>query len=366
MPKTHVILDALQDPAMGRELSARWAKAGIVNTLDVAGQCATLETPDDDAAAEGVVARAAAIARAFGVELRDRAGATFVAANELPALRKSTTYEYRLRLASALVYGLPALAIHYAAPYLAGGSASNPRGMLYPWLFEMLLAGWVLIAAGWPILWQGVLSLVHLRITADLFTTVLVAASFIPSAIVVLTMPFVDEPLALPRAAGGTGVMFQATVLAVTLAVAQRWRAHGDSAALSGGGARLPRRLGVLLGATLIVAGLVGWFGDTASPTAIDHDGAIGGWRGALAVLLVLPPMIGLGGVNRWSPGASIVLPVIGFGLFLLLGGRGFRLESHGMEIEIAGSFQAMMTLVLAWGWRGERFAKAQSLGGRT
>lgn len=356
MGRTHVILDALQDPTTGRDLSARWAKAGIVNSLDVAGQCALLETSresegdeGDDASAEATVRRAAAIARAFGVELRDRAGATFVTANDLPALRKATAYEYRLRLASALVYGLPALALHYAAPFLAGGAAANPRGMLYPWLFELLLTGWVLIAAGWPMLWQGVLSLVHLRLTADLLTTALVAASFVPSAAVVLTMPFVEQPWALPRAAGGTGVMFHAAVIAVTLAAAQRWRAHSEAEWLSGGGARLPRRLGVLFGAAL-AAGAVAWW--------------LGMWSGGLAALLVVPPLVGLGGVNRWSPGASIVLPVVGFGCFLLMGGRALRIEAHGLEVEIAGGFQAMMTLVLAWGWRGERWARAQSLGG--
>ena len=51
---------------------------------------------------EADVDRAAAIARRFGIEVRDRVGTTFKADNDLAALHGHMAYEYKSRLATRL------------------------------------------------------------------------------------------------------------------------------------------------------------------------------------------------------------------------------------------------------------------------
>ena len=42
LDRCHIILDGLQDPQLGQQLSAKWNHAGYRNVVDVAGQCAWL------------------------------------------------------------------------------------------------------------------------------------------------------------------------------------------------------------------------------------------------------------------------------------------------------------------------------------
>ncbi len=323
MARTNVLVEGLQDPAHGRGLSGAWAGAGFVNTLDLSGQCAVIESYDE---------RASGIARAFGVELRDRTGQTFTADNDLTLLREEAARQWKGRLAQALVYGLPAVALHYVAPILA--EAGGSRKFLYPWFFEMLLAGWVCVVGAWPVLWQGALSLAHLRMTAELFFTAVLLGAFVPSAVGVATIVVRAEPWFSPN-----GPTFHAVVVLVWSAAWQRWRAARH-------GSRLAGR------ADLMVRGwrhvVFAWAAMTLAITFFR------GWHTGLAVGMLLPLMGSLAGVNRWTPGAGALLPVAGFLPVVL-----FFPSAHGREIEAAGVMLLVTTAMVGWGWErwgaGER-----------
>lgn len=364
MACTYVILDGLQDPGSGRALSTRWAQAGLANVVDVSGQCAWLWLGDEenksadnviDNASQGTdqgacltesdMARAAAIARTFGLEIRDRVGQAFIADNDLAALRGRVTYEYKSRLATALVFGLPALALHYLGPLLASGGGQNARAMLYPWLFELLLVAWAAVAAGWPILWQGVLSAVRFRMTGDLLTMLIVAAAFVPSAVGVLLMlagyePWFGAPVG--GGAGGTGgagggPAFHAAMVAILLAIWQRWLAHRSADRLSGKVNLMLTGYGWLVGGWIVFSVMVA---------------VVGGWRWGIAMGLLLPPMISLGAINLASGGWSMVLPVFAFAGFFLIGPGALGQSLAGIEIETAGGFGLIMSFVFALGWK--------------
>ncbi len=355
MKRTHVILDGLGDPLLGQGLSARWAAAGFNNAVDVAGQAAWLskettkggtpadatqrtETSADEAVAppgwlsEQEMDRAAAMARTFGLEIRDRVGESFNAENDLGRLYERMEYEYRSRLATALMFGLPAIVLHYAAPMLASGGGAHVQGMFFPWLFEALLIGWTCLAAGWPILFQGGLSLVTVRGSGDLLTSLLVLAAYVPSAVGVLGMVAGVEPFF-----GAAGPAFHVAGVAVILAVAQRWLIYRYIERLRGRANLMLLRFGRLVGAWLI-GGAVLWL--------------VGGWSMALAVLLLLAPMASMGGVNPWNPGWSSVLPTLAFALLMVMDPvvAGYSLE--GVRLEVAGGFALVQTVVLGIGWR--------------
>ncbi len=336
MKRTHVILDGLQDKDLAQGLSARWAAAGFDNAVDLAGQCAWLAPRDDgDGAAidETQINHAAAIARAYGLEICDRVGKSFEAENDLNALRGRMVYEYKSRLATAMMFGLPALVLHYIGPTLAGGRG-GPADMIYPWLFELLLVGWVCLAAGWPILWQAALAAAHLRATVDLLTASIITIAFTWSAIGVVSLLWAADPWFTPEP--GRGPMFYAADLAVILAVSQRWLAHRAAAQISGRAMlmipRHSRTVCVWLCVSIVVAIAVGW-------------------ESGLAVALIFPPMIGLGAINRMSPGATMLLPVCAFAILLLIGPRAMSLPVEGIRVEIGAGFALMMTIMFAMGW---------------
>ncbi len=341
--RTHVILDGLQDPRLGQQLSADWSRQGLINAIDVAGQTAWLSpaVQDSGALTEPMVHQARVIARRYGLEIRDRVGNQFHACNDLTLMRRRMASEYRSRFATALVFGLPALALHYTGAMLAGG-AEGPGGarwMVYPWLFEMLLVGWACLAAGWPVLWQAAVSLAHLRATGDLLTGACVVAAFGPSAVGLVSLVWVDRPwFGTPAEAGGPA--FHAAWIAITLAVLQRWLVYRWGEHLSGRTAMMLPHFGRLIAAWLIVAVLIG---------------AVGGWRWGLAFGGLLPPLVSLGGINPWACGWSAVLPVFAFSGMFLLGPTALEMPLDGVEIETAGGFGLMMTGFLAYGWRQMR-----------
>ena len=344
--KTYVILDGLQDHRTARDLSAQWAQAGFSNAVDMAGQCAWL-TPGDgnekkaDHAGgsldEASVARASGVARSYGLAIRDRVGGTFIADNDLHALRRQMAKEYRSRLAVGLMFGLPAVMLHYLGPVLAGGVV-GPRSLAFAWLIEALLVTWGCFAAGWPILWQGVMSLARLRFSGDALTTLIVLGAWGPSAVGVGSLAFADRPWLI----GGEGMMFYAAMFAVWLAVLGRWLAYEYGDPLGGRADLMISKWHKLVGGWILLSLIVMI--------------ATGGFRGVGAAML-LPAMAGLGAVNPWSPGWSAVLPVFGFvGVYVLgpgiigPGSMGLRVDEMG--IEIAAGFNLMMTIVFALGWR--------------
>lgn len=318
--------------------------------MDVAGQCAWLAPLEEPAAGsdgraaltESDLDRAAAIGRGFGLAVRDRAGQSFRADNDLGALRRQMVYEYKSRLATVLVYGLPALAVHYLGPVLAGGvdgadGSGGTRAMLYPWLFEMLLVGWVCVAGGWPILWQGAVSLAHLRATGDLLTLLIVVWAYVPSVVGVLSIPLTGRAWFGSPADGG-GPMFHAAVYALGLAVLGRWLAHRAADRLSGRADLMLSGYGRLVVLWVLVSVMVG---------------VVVGWGAGLAFAVLLPAVMSLGAVNTWSPGWSAVLPVCAFAVVFVLGPKALSMPLEGVRVETAAGFGLLMTGVFVAGWRG-------------
>ena len=345
--RIHFVLDGLQDPTLARALSRRWAESGFDNGLDLAGQSGwlALRRPTQSTCGaepaqltEADVHRAASIARSFAVSWCDRTGRTFRADADLDDLRQHVTRDYRRRAALAVMFGLPAVVLHYTAPHLAGSHAA--RDLAVPWLFEMLLVGWSCFAAGWPILWHGALGLIHRRPCGDLLTVFVILVSYVPSAVAVMGLAFGVEPW---FAADATGTpLFHATALALLIAVTQRWTLHRHAARLAG------RTAWTLHGFRHLVAA---WLGAAALL------GAALGWEWAASFAMLLPPALSLGAVNRWCPGWSTALPVFGFAAFLLLAPQALSLNVQNVHVEIAAGFGLIMTVTFVAGWKGMKAA---------
>lgn len=393
MARTYVILDGLTDPVLARRLSAAWALAGFDNAVDASGQRAWIAPKNkDESLTEDEAERAAQVARAVGIEMRDRAGSRFKAENDPLVLGRQIVYEYRSRFATAMVYGLPALAVHYLAPILATGGGREPRDMVYPWLFELLLGGWVILAAGWPLLWQGLVSLIHLRMTSDLFFSMLILAAFVPSALGVLSMPLVETPWLTTVKSGGVGTMFHVAILATMIAALQRWLSHSaawndlwgkqaevetdekklDDTPLISPQPQAPRAVdhanvfarGIGGQAHLMLHGANAmlWFWTVicigaAALVAMDptskNAGPGRGWMWALALAMLMPPVVGLAGLNKSAPRWSSVLPIFAFAVFLAFGGRMTGRSVEPVAIEVAAGFALMMSFTMSFGWRG-------------
>ncbi len=58
------------------------------------------------------------IARAYGIEIRDRAGTQFSAVNYQEQMWRRAKTEYKYRVANVLVYGLPVVGLHYVGDLL--------------------------------------------------------------------------------------------------------------------------------------------------------------------------------------------------------------------------------------------------------
>ena len=339
MPHTYVILDGLQDPDLAGALSANWAAAGFANEVDAAAQSGWLAPAGGDADAaltESEFERAAGLARACGVALYGRVGQRFLAANDPAALRASLARAYRARVASALVFGLPALGLHYAGSALAGGDGA-PRSMFLAWLLELLLVGWCCVAVGWPLLWQGLLGLAHRRATGDVLTSALVAITFLPSVAGMIAMLWGGRPWFSASAPGVP--LLHATTFVLLNAVLQRWLFQRRAAGLSGRAPLMLRRFG---------AHVIAWLALTFAALVF------GGWETGVAIGMLLPPLAGLGAVNRWSPGLSLMLPVWAFALLLLIGPQALGRNVEGVRVEIAAGFSLIFTAAMALGWKGE------------
>lgn len=338
MVRTHVIVDGLADPLLAQQLSAAWARAGFDNAVDISAQAAWLAPGGEhhaDELAEADVDRAARIARAFGIELRDRVGKTFKAGNDPAALRAQMAKEYKARTAVTVMFGLPAVVLHYIAPALVGG-VPDARGMLQPWLIEMLLVGWLCIAAAWPVLWQGALALRNLRATPDLLASVVIVGAFLPCATGVVLIPFRgDVWFGTPQTGGGPA--FHAVAMMIALVSFSRWMTHRYAQRLTGRADWMLGHLGRFIFAWLVFAGALA---------------LAGGWMTGLMIAMLMPAALSHGGINRLSPGWSIALPVVAFAVFVLMAPGALSLELRGAEVQIAAGFHLLMTCVFVFGWR--------------
>ncbi len=317
-PPTHrftFMLDGMGDPIIARDLTrALHESLGLVARADPAGMWLEIESeqPIDEALSD----RVADVARRLGFEPRDRASSSFVPSLTAGQLRQRLAFEWTSRWATGLVFLLPALALHYLTPSLAQG------GRLIPGMIEATLVIWSLVAAGWPIIWQGLLAIFARRMTPDLFNL----AGLVVSLLYGLVM------VALARE--NTLHMTSYFIIAATLQRLIIWR---RAERLQGQSHLMPPArwlLGVVLIAGLALA-------------CFD-------FAGGMAALLAMPAMIGVLSCNRLVHPFGALMPAALMSGFLALAPAVVSAAQLAGRIEAAFAFNALLTLAygLALGGR--------------
>ncbi|MBL1218235.1 MAG: hypothetical protein D8M59_12160 [Planctomycetes bacterium] len=165
------LLDGLAEPAdAGRLTGLMTSELNLPSRCDPAGMWLDVdfESKPDESQSNTV----AALAARFGLCPRDRIGASFVPSVTGDQLVKRVQHEWASRFATGLVFLLPALGMHYLTPLLTTGPRYVPHGI------EAALVGWSILAATWPAVFQGLLSLRHRVITPDLMALIAIVTSF--------------------------------------------------------------------------------------------------------------------------------------------------------------------------------------------
>ena len=301
------LLDGLGDPRVTQALTRDvHARLGLVARADPAGLWLEVESPSllDEALAD----RVAALTRRRGLELRDRIGATFSPSTTKEQLRARLAHEWASRFATGMVFLLPAIALHYLTPILAQGSTVIPEGI------QAALVGWSIVAAAWPVAWQGWLSMRRLRMTPDVFA---LAAIGFPFGVSLARLVTRASPPAFHAAAFA--------ILAVALQRAIVWR---RAANLEGQAHRmLPSAVPLLVAFTLATAAAV-----------LDQTAG-------MAVFLATPAMLGSLSINRLLPATSLLLPVLLFDAVLATSSLGLDARWLSGRIEAAFAFNIGITL---------------------
>jgi len=301
------MLDGIGDPIAARDLTrAVHEMLGVVARSDPAGMW--LEIEADQPIDEAMSDRVAAITRRFALEPRDRSSSSFVSSVTAEQLRQRIAYEWTSRWATGLVFLLPALALHYLTPILAQGSR------LIPGMIEATLVAWSLIAAAWPIVWQGLLALRARRMTPDLFTLVGLAVSLVAGLAAVVVAR--ENTLHI-------------TSMIIIAATTQRMIICRRAARLEGLAHFMPPSRG-LLGFVLIGAMVLLWFD----------------FAGAMATLLAMPALISLLSINRLAhPLGAMIPPLLMCGL-LAVAPAVFPEVYLAGRVEAAFAFNVLLTLI--------------------
>lgn len=301
------MLDGLGDPSVARELTrAVHQELDHVARSDPAGLW--LEVQSRKPIDEQVSDQVAALARRFALEPRDRVGSTFVPSLSAEHLRQRLAYEWTSRWATGLVFLLPALALHYLTPMLAQG------GRLIPGMIEAALVIWSLIAACWPIAWQGSLALRERRITPDLFN--------LAGLTLTLFAGLVQVILAREN-------VLHITAYFILAATTQRMIISRRAGRLDGNAHLMPPSRWILL--VVLLGGLI------LAPFDLE---------GGAAVLLAMPAMISLLSINRLvHPFGAMIPALLMCGLLAL---APTVLPDHLLagRIESAFAFNILLTLV--------------------
>ncbi len=303
------MLDGLGDPRVARDLTRDvHTQLGLVARADPAGMWLEIESeaPIDEAMSD----RVAEIARRHALEPRDRLSSSFVSSVTAQQLRGRLAYEWTSRWATGLVFLLPAIVLHYLTPMLAQG------GRLIPGMLEAALVIWSLIAACWPIVWQGLLAVRHRRFTPDLFTLTALLTSLIAGLVQVV--------------AANENVLHIAAYL-IIVATTQRmilWRRAGRLQ----GGAHLMPPSSPLLALVLFAGLIVGCFD----------------FRGGMAMLLAAPAMIGPLSINRLVHPFGAIMPALL--MCALLGAAPLFLTENQLVGRVEAAFAFNVLLTLAYG----------------
>lgn len=301
------MLDGIGDPTVARDLTREVHETlGVIARSDPAGMW--LEIESDQRIDEAMSDRVAVITRRFGLEPRDRISSSFVSDVSKTQLRDRLAYEWTSRWATGLVFLLPALALHYLTPILAQGSR------LIPGMIEATLVVWSLIAAAWPIVWQGLLALRARRMTPDLFTLVGLAVSLA----VGLAMAIAARENALNM-----------TSLLIIAATTQRMIVCRRAGRLQGGAHLMPPSrwlLEVLAIGSLVLI----WFD----------------FAGAMAVLLTMPALISLLSINRLGHPFGAMIPPLLMCCLLAIAPAVIPDAYLAGRIEAAFVFNILLTLI--------------------
>lgn len=301
------MLDGVGDPRVARDLTRDLhAQLGLVARADPAGMWLEIEskTPVDEAMSD----RVAEIARRHALEPRDRISTSFVSGVTAEQLRARLSHEWTSRWATGLVFLLPAVVLHYLTPVLAQG------GRLIPGMIEASLVIWSLIAACWPIVWQGLLAARCRRFSPDLFT---LTALLIPLLAGVVQVVIASENV------------LHITAYVVVAATTQRMILWRRAARLQGSAHLMPPSSPLL--ALVLLGGLV---------TACFD------FRGGMAMLLAMPAMIGLSSINRlMHPIGAMIPPVL---MSALIGAAPLFLSDAQLagRVEAAFAFNVLLSLV--------------------
>lgn len=318
------MLDGLGDAIVARDLTREVHETlGVVARSDPAGMWLEIESanPVDEALSD----RVAEVTRRFGLEPRDRTSSSFVPSVTAEQLRQRMMYEWTSRWATGLVFLLPAVVLHYLTPMLAQGSR------LIPGMIEATLVIWSLIAACWPIVWQGLLAAQSRRMTPDLFTTAGMAVSLaIGLAMVVL-------------ARENTLHITSYFIIAATTQRMMIWR----RATRLDGNAHLMPPSRWLLGAVLM-AGL--------ALACFDFSGG-------MAVLLAMPALISPLSINRIAHPFGAMIPAMLMCVLLGIAPAVFPRDYLSGRIEAAFGFNILLTVVYGIFLGGSRIgARTESL----
>ncbi len=272
-------MDGLGAPSQAQVLSgAVFRELALPARADPAGMWLEVQSPGP--MTESVADQVALIARGQGLDLRDRVGGDFSPSVTETDLVRRLSFEWTSRLATALVFLIPALLLHYLTPRLATGSLLIPR------FLEAVLVGWSLIAAAWPVLYQAALSLASLRMTPDFYAAAVMLIAFAHG----LFAWVVNAPSA-------SFFVTAYAILAMTLQRTLLWRTQPRRA----GHAHFMLPSSRLLGSLLLV-------GCALMPFDL---------AGAFAFLLSVPAMLGALSINRLLPGFLTPFPILMFAFFL-------------------------------------------------
>ncbi len=273
------MIDGMGDPGVAQSLTR-----DIKELLDLPARCDPagmwLEVESEEPIDEAWTDRIIEVARLQGLELRDRVGSSFVANVSRDALRNRMQSEWRTRFATSLVFLLPALLLHYLTPYLASSSTYLPNGI------ELVLVGWTIVAATWPILYQGLVSATAFRMTPDLYQSFLIVMTFLIGAWQVIT--------------GSSDTMLYITSFAV-ISIAFQRRALWNHVDRLDGHAHLMLPFARILLIVLIAASVVSVF---------DRLGGV-------SMMLAVPAMMGALAINQLAYPTGWVIPVLMFVVWL-------------------------------------------------
>lgn len=305
------MLDGIGDPATARGLTkALHEHHEMTARSDPAGMW--LEIESDEAVTENTADEVVEVARTWGIEPRDRVSGSFIATATAEQLRDRLKHEWLSRWATSLVFLLPAIVLHVLTPALAQGTRYIPHGI------EATLVGWTIVAAAWPIVYQGLLGIVSFRMTPDLFSTAIIVPTFMFGLWQTVT--------------GWDDTVFHVTAYAIIATTWQRavvWRrveARAEHAHLM-----LPATRPMMI--VLVAAFMLVWIDATS----------------AMAIMIAFPTMIGVLSVNRVQPGNMALFPVIAFVGLLILSPWIFGESLAVRRVEAAFIFNLAMTTWLGF-----------------